>query len=164
MSSFSEVGFSLLLGAGAGLIIHLLARKRSNTNEVLITTLGMLFLTTAMAISFHLSPLLTNMAAGAVIINISPENHRIFRILKPLTPPIYALFFVIAGTELRPEVFVDLHILMLGGAYIIARAIGKYGGVWAGCRIAGNDTGDSEQPGYLYVTPGGRGDRPGPAY
>jgi Kef-type K+ transport system membrane component KefB len=137
LHSFAEVGFSLVLGAVTGLLIHLLARKRTNSNEVLITTLGMLFLSTALAISFNLSPLLTNMAAGAVIINISPDNHRIFRILKPLTPPIYALFFVIAGTELRPEVFVDPHILMLGGAYIIARAIGKYSGVWAGCRIAG---------------------------
>lgn len=44
---------------------------------------------------FHISPLLSNMAAGCVIINLSPRNHRIFRDLKPLTPTIYALFFAI---------------------------------------------------------------------
>jgi Kef-type K+ transport system membrane component KefB len=31
----------------------------------------------------------------------------------------------------------DPQILLLGGAYILARALGKYGGVWLGCRIAG---------------------------
>lgn len=137
LHSISEVGFSILLGIGTGFVIHLLAWRRSNQNEILITTLGMLFISTAMAIVFNLSPLLTNMTAGALIINFSPDNHRIFRILRPLTPPIYALFFVIAGTELRPEVFVDPQILLLGGGYIVARAIGKYGGVWTGCKIAG---------------------------
>ena len=33
--------------------------------------------------------------------------------------------------------FTNPRILILGGAYILARAIGKYGGVWVGCRIAG---------------------------
>ena len=140
LHSLSEVGFSILLGIGTGFLIHLLARRRSNQNEILITTLGLLFISTAMAIVFHLSPLLTNMTVGALIINSSPDNHRIFRILKPLTPPIYALFFVIAGTELQPEVFVDPRVLLLGGAYIVARAIGKYGGVWTGCKIAGTTT------------------------
>lgn len=95
---------------------------------------------TAVAVVFRLSPLLTNMTAGALIINLSPDNHRVFRILRPLTPPIYALFFVIAGTELRPAVLMDPQILLLGGAYILARAVGKYGGVWLGCRIAGTST------------------------
>jgi NhaP-type Na+/H+ or K+/H+ antiporter len=136
--ALSEVGFSLILGAATGILIHLLARRRTNQNEIMITTLGMLFLTTATAIIFNLSPLLTNMTAGAFLINLSPDNHRVFRIVRPLTPPIYALFFVIAGTELRPSVLTDPQILMLGGAYILARAVGKYGGVWLGCKIAGS--------------------------
>jgi Kef-type K+ transport system membrane component KefB len=138
LHAFAEVGLSIVLGAVIGMAIHLLARRRTNQNEILITSLGILFLSTATAIVFKLSPLLTNMTAGALIINMSPDNHRIFRILRPLSPPIYALFFVIAGTELRPEVFVDPQILLLGGVYILARAIGKYGGVWAGSRIAGS--------------------------
>lgn len=135
--ALGEVGFSLVLGVLTGAAIHLLAWRRTNQNEVLITTLGVLFMATALAVVFRLSPLLTNMTAGALIINLSPDNHRVFRILRPLTPPIYALFFVIAGTELRPAVLMDPQILLLGGAYILARALGKYGGVWLGCRIAG---------------------------
>jgi len=137
LHALAEVGLSLALGIATGFAIHLLAWRRTNQNEILITTLGVLFMATAMAIVFNLSPLLTNMTAGALIINMSPDNHRIFRILRPLTPPIYALFFVIAGTELRPHVLANPQILILGGAYILARAVGKYGGVWAGCRLAG---------------------------
>lgn len=136
--ALAEVGLSVVLGLTTGAAIHILARRRSNQNEILITTLGVLFLSTAMAVVFNLSPLLTNMAAGALIINLSPDNHRIFRILRPLTPPIYALFFVIAGTELRPQVLADPQIMLLGGTYILTRAIGKYGGVWIGCRMAGS--------------------------
>jgi Kef-type K+ transport system membrane component KefB len=58
-----------------------------------------------------------------------------------LTPPIYALFFVIAGTELQPGILVQSEILILGGVYIVTRALGKYFGVYFGSvagRVRGN--------------------------
>ena len=136
-NAFAEVGLSIAIGALAGTLIHLFVRRKSNPNEVLILTLGMLFIATAIAIVFHLSPLLTNMAAGAAIINLSPRNHRIFRVLEPFTPPVYALFFVIAGTELRPEILTQGPVLLLGLVYILARAVGKYGGVYLGATLSG---------------------------
>lgn len=136
-NAFAEVGLSIAIGALAGTLIHLFVRRKSNPNEVLILTLGMLFIATAIAIVFHLSPLLTNMAAGAAIINLSPRNHRIFRVLEPFTPPVYALFFVIAGTELRPEILTQGPVLLLGLVYILARAVGKYGGVYLGASLSG---------------------------
>ncbi len=137
LGAVEEVLLSVIVGLVSGFLIHALARRRSNPNEILITTLGVLFTTTAVAVIFHLSPLLANMTAGAVIINLSPENHRIFRILRPLTPPIYALFFVIAGTELNPEIVTNGTVLLLGGVYVLARAVGKYGGVYLGCAMSG---------------------------
>jgi Kef-type K+ transport system membrane component KefB len=136
LHAFFEISFSIFQGAIAGVVLHAATRKVKNQNEVLIITLGLVFLSTATAIAFHLSPLLVNMASGAVIINLSPANHRLFRNIEPLTPPIYALFFVIAGTELKPEVFTQGPTLLLGTAYILARAAGKYGGVWLGCKLS----------------------------
>ncbi len=135
-----EVLLSVVIGVVSGYLIHRLTFKKNNTHEIMIITLGMFFLSTATAIVFHLSPLITNMAAGAIIINMSARNHRIFRILEPLTPPIYALFFVIAGTELQPQIIMQGNILMLGGIYILTRAIGKYGGVYTGCAIGKTTT------------------------
>jgi len=77
------------------------------------------------------------MAAGCVLVNLSARNHRVFRILSPLTPPVYALFFVIAGTELRPGVILQKEIMLLGAAYVLARALGKYGGTYWGCHLSG---------------------------
>jgi len=102
----------------------------------MILTLGFIFLETASAIVFNLSPLLSNMAAGALLINMSPKNHRIFRILEPMTPPIYALFFVIAGTELNPGIIFQKEILSLGFVFIFARGLAKYFGIFLGS-IAG---------------------------
>ncbi|MFP4362634.1 MAG: cation:proton antiporter [Spirochaetia bacterium] len=136
-----EVILSILVGIVIGFLIHLFTRKRKQ-NEILIITVGMVFIGTALAITFHLSPLLTNMAAGAIIINMSASNHRIFRILEPMTPPIYALFFVIAGTELQPGIIFQGSILMLGLVYILVRAAGKYGGVVLGGAL-------SKTPSYI---------------
>lgn len=135
LHAFSEVGFSIVLGVIAGFVINVLTIKMKNKNEIMITTLGLVFLTTAGAIVFHLSPLLTNMAVGAVLINLSAKNHRLFRILEPFTPPIYALFFVIAGTELNPGIILQQEILIYGLIYVLIRAGGKYLGIYLGGKI-----------------------------
>jgi Kef-type K+ transport system membrane component KefB len=134
--AFKEIFLSILMGGFAGWIIHKLSHKRTHTGELMIISLGWIFVLTAMSIAFHLSPLLSNMAAGMVLINMSPRNHRIFRNLEPLTPPIYALFFAIAGTELDPSILAQKEILLLGGVFIIARIIGKVSGVWGGAVMA----------------------------
>ncbi len=131
-----EVLLSVVLGFISGVVIHFSTWKKQNSNEIMIITIGMVFLFTAIAVVFKLSPLLTNMAAGTVIINFSPKNHRIFRSLEPFTPPLYALFFVIAGTELNPAVIVQKDILIFGLIFILLRAVGKYGGVYIGCKVS----------------------------
>ena len=136
IAAFREILLSLIIGGVAGWVIHALSRKRNHTGELMIIALGWIFLLIAVSMVFHLSPLLSNMAAGCMIISLSPRNHRIFRNLEPLTPPIYALFFAIAGTELNPGVFADRRVLLLGLVFILARAFGKVAGVWGGAVIA----------------------------
>ncbi|MDC7219004.1 MAG: cation:proton antiporter [Spirochaetales bacterium] len=123
------------IGAVAGYMIHRATCQRKSNNEILIITLGFFFTYTVFVMGLGMSPLLTNMAAGTVLINFSPRNHRIFKALQPLTPPLYALFFVLAGMELEPSQFLNPTILLLGTAYILFRAAGKYGGVYGGCAL-----------------------------
>ena len=137
LHSVIEVLISIFMGLFSGLLIHITTRKKTNPNEIMIISLGFIFLFTSVSIIFHLSPLLLNMAAGAILINLSARNHRIFRILEPLTPPVYALFFVIAGTELKPEILLNFSTLSLGIAFILIRGLSKYGGVYLGCKISG---------------------------
>ncbi len=50
--------------------------------------------------------------------------------MQPFTPPLYAIFFAIAGTELRLEIFQSRTVLIAGITYILFRAMGKYFGVY----------------------------------
>lgn len=137
LGALGEVVFSLLAGIVMGYVLHLSVRRKNRTNEILIITLGIAFTVTAAAIIFHLSPLLINMTAGAVMINLTPRHHRVFRMLEPLTPPIYALFFVLAGAELQLSLLAQPHILFIGGSYILIRGIAKYGTVYLGGTLTG---------------------------
>ena len=114
-----------------------MTRRKNGVNEILLITLGVIFIETALAIIGHLSPLMSNMAAGTVLINASPRNHRLFKNIEPLTPPIYALFFVIAGTELNPQVLFQRDILLVGVVFIIVRGVAKYLGVRTGAALSG---------------------------
>lgn len=132
LQGFGEVLFSLIVGFIGGYILHKVTYKKQNTSEIMIVTLGIIFLIIGLAHPLHLSPLLTNMMVGATVVNLSPRNERVSRILEPLTPPIYAAFFAIAGTELQLGVFSQPGILLFGIIFVIARMIGKYAGVYLG--------------------------------
>ena len=119
LNACKEIGFSIGIGLIAGYVIHITTRKKSHSNEMLLITLGVIFVETALSIVLELSPLMSNMAAGTLLINASPRNHRLFKSIEPLTPPLYALFFVIAGTELDPHILVKKEILFVGFVFII---------------------------------------------
>jgi len=141
VDALRDILFSVLTGLLVGYVIHMMTRNKQGTNEILIITLGVLFVETALAIVLNLSPLLANMVAGAFLVNASPKNHRLFRILEPLTPPVYALFFVIAGTELNPSILLRGEVLLAGFAFVLMRGVMKYAGVRCGATVC--NAGDS---------------------
>ncbi len=150
-----EILFSLLLGVAEGFILHALTRKLKRNNERLILALGCIFLFTAISISLKLSLLLTNMMAGVVVTNVSRHSKRVLLSVTPLTPPLYAAFFAIAGTELSLKVLGDWWVLFLGSVYICSRAIGKYSGVWLGGRIAKSPPGVANHLGLCMIPQAG---------
>ncbi|MCD6417543.1 cation:proton antiporter [bacterium] len=132
---FLSIIYALLVGLVGGIILHAITIKQPHSNELMILSFGMIFLTTAVAISLHLSPLLSNMMVGTVIINLSRRNERIIRAFEPMTPPLYAAFFAIAGTELETGMLTNITVLITGFAYIIFRGMGKYLGASLSCMI-----------------------------
>jgi len=128
--AFKEIIISIILGAVSGLVIHFVTIKKRNLNEIKIISLGIIFITTSIAISLHLSPLIANMALGMLIINMNKKNARILFSFEPMTPPLYAIFFAIAGAELDISVFADPIILLAGIVYIVLRFAGKYFGIF----------------------------------
>ena len=132
----AEIGLSAVAGALAALVIHL-AAGRKRDGEVLLITLGVLFLTTALVSLLELSALIANMFAGFVLVNMAVRNRRIFAAFEPLTPPIFALFFILAGAELDLSVIGKGMVVLLGVVYLVARFGGKVAGVTLGSLLAG---------------------------
>lgn len=125
-----EILISVIVGIIGGTLIHFITRNSKNMGEMKIITLGIIFLTTSVSISLHLSPLIANMTVGMLLVNLSHKNIRIMKALQPLTPPLYAIFFTIAGTELHLKIFTSSTALIAGLVFITMRAIGKYSGVY----------------------------------
>lgn len=137
LSAVGEVVFSVVIGVATGCLLHLVVRGKERINEIILIVFGVLFIATAIANALHLSALLVMMTVGAVMINVTPRHHRVFRALEPVTPPIYALFFVLAGCELQMGLLRQPAVLVAGGAYILARTVGKVFGSYAGAAAAG---------------------------
>ncbi|MCD4707905.1 MAG: cation:proton antiporter [Candidatus Sabulitectum sp.] len=139
MHAVREIGGSVILGAVTGWLIHVSTSGRGRSNEVYIVSLGLIFLLTAVATTFGLSALLAGMTAGTVLANMGRGAFRVISSLEQLSPPLYATFFAIAGTELSFSIFSTGHVVLMGAMFILARAAGKYYGVWGGARIAGSN-------------------------
>lgn len=133
--SLREILLSVVIGFFGGILVHAITAKTKSEQELLIIAIGFIFLTTGLSLALHLSPLLLNMMTGAVLVNLSIKNHRIFKVIEPLTPPIYAMFFIIAGLELDPSILFQRNILLFAIGYFVLRIAGKYIGTYAGCSI-----------------------------
>ena len=128
----AEIGLSALAGIVAALLIHAAAGRGRPENEVLIITLGVLFAATALVLLLHLSALIANMCAGVMLVNLAPRNRRVFAALEPITAPVFALFFILAGAELDLSVVGQGLVVVLGLVYLAARFAGKMAGVTLG--------------------------------
>jgi len=131
-----EIGLSVLLGIISGFTMFKLTVRRYKLNEILIVSVGIIFISTSIAIVSGLSHLIVNMVAGAVLVNTSSRNKRIFKVIEPLTPPIFALFFILAGTEIEIGVFANGLIILYGLIYTISRFAGKYIGIYSSAIIS----------------------------
>lgn len=132
--SVVEIVQSLLLGLITGIALTIIIGRLKNNAEIMTAGLSILLLCSELAIFLHLSPLLAGMTAGFIVVNKAERDMRIFRVLNHFEPPIYVLFFTLAGTHL------DIKALGAAGAiglvYFLARIAGKVLGVQLGSRIA----------------------------
>ena len=139
LHSILEIILSVIIGIIVGFILHKITHKKQNKSEIMIISIAIIFAIISLAHKINISPLITNIVIGATLVNLSVRNQRISQILGKMTPPIYAAFFTIAGTELQLGIFADPKIIFLGVVFVLARAIGKYSGVYLGAAISKAD-------------------------
>ena len=136
LKAVSEISFSLVLGVATGFLIDLVLDKLQRRGEMLTAGLALLLLCGEITRELHLSPLLSGMMAGFVIVNRAKRDVRLFRALNNFEPPIYVLFFALAGVHLDLGAFGLAG--WIGAAYFTARFAGKYVGALLGGMFAGS--------------------------
>ncbi len=82
-----------------------------------------------------LSPLLTNIVMGTVLVNVMRHSSRVFSSINDFASPVYILFFTLAGASLALGILMSVGVMGIG--YIIARAAGKMLGAYVGARQVG---------------------------
>lgn len=123
---------SCALGFLVGLLLAAWASQVVESGETLILLVGCVLLTVGVATAFELSPLVASLAVGATLANLSPESRRLFVALSRTDPPLYVIFFVLAGADLNLALLPSLGVL--GVAYVVCRAAGKMIGAWIAAR------------------------------
>ncbi|MCF7870764.1 MAG: cation:proton antiporter [Candidatus Omnitrophica bacterium] len=128
-----EIGGSLLIGVLVALIFNFFLRFVRNARDRLIYTLGFLFLAVGLAIVFKMSILLACMFFGAFFVNANQASSYIFETVNDITPPLYLIFFVLAGAQLKLDVFIAT--ISLIAAIFILRILGKIVGSFFGAKL-----------------------------
>ena len=127
-----EIFGALVLGAILGTLLSFLSRYSKTQMESLIFTVGFIMIGTGVSLKLGCSPLLSNMAMGVVVINLT-RRHILFDVLRRIDWPLYLLFFVLCGASLQLPLLKGLS--MMGIVYVIARILGKYAGAYLGGKI-----------------------------
>lgn len=134
---FIEIFGSIAIGAIIGSLLLFFSKRTKNNDEMLSLVLAAITIATGLALQLGMSSLLACIMLGTIIFNFKPNPVRISSVLQKFTPPIYLLFFTLAGASLDLKILAEVG--LLGIAYIFARAGGKMLGAWIGARIVEAD-------------------------
>jgi len=123
-----EILGSLMLGLIFGYLSQKYILKFENKTKKIMTIVVTILAGSAISIYFDVSPLITNMSIGFAYRNFAHKNPGIDKYMDTLTTPLYAMFFILAGTEIRFSSMFAGGFLVIALIYIIARITGKVGG------------------------------------
>ena len=131
-----EVVLSIALGALMGFLFTFCEKFFHSRSKRMAISVTFVMLTVAISSmkfeigSVHIafSSLLACMMLGTIFCNICDFSEELMDRADRWTVPLLVLFFVISGAELDLSVFKNWVYIVIGGAYIIFRCIGKYFG------------------------------------
>jgi Kef-type K+ transport system membrane component KefB len=130
-----QLAGSAALGFLSGLRLSFWANHAVEYGEALMLLVGCILLTVGAADILDLSPLVASLAVGATMVNLSGSSRKLLAALGRTDPPLYAIFFVIAGADLNLVLLPSLG--LLGIIYIVGRAVGKVAGACYAARRLG---------------------------
>lgn len=132
-----EIGGALLVGAILGFIYLLPLKVFKKDGNRLSLAIAFIFMGLGLSSLCGFSSLLFCMSMGAIIANFSPDVSHIMKLNDKITPPIFMLFFVASGAELKLSVLPAVG--LVGVIYIGVRVVGKMFGASLGATICKAD-------------------------
>lgn len=134
LSPLYEIGGALLVGAALGLLFTLPLRWFRKPGNRLCLVVAFVFAGIGLADLCGFSSLLLCMAMGAVFANLSSQFKAIAQLTDAVTPPIFLLFFVASGAELKLSVLPSIG--LVGLIYVVLRVVGKMAGASLGAALS----------------------------
>ncbi|UCD05783.1 MAG: cation:proton antiporter [candidate division WOR-3 bacterium] len=134
-AGLGEIFGALVLGGVLGYLSSRLSKFVRTREELLVYTLGLLFLNVGLSIALGVSVLLSAMMMGLVLVNIARENYKFFEVMRSVDTPLYLTFFIISGAHLDFAILYKMGIA--GILYIAFRTLGKVYGAKLGARVSG---------------------------
>lgn len=132
-----EIFGAIILGLALGYAAQYLLAKFNQKTRKILTIVTTITLTSSISIYFGFSPLIANMAVGFAVRNFAKKNLEISEVMDTLTIPLYAMFFIIAGTEIRFSAIASFGFLLVAFVYSAARIVGKVGGATLAAKLSG---------------------------
>lgn len=135
LGPFLEMAQAILIGILLGMVLSILCRNRTNKEAILCITIAMVFLGIGIATLLNISTLLTSIALGATISNLSSNKDILFSSIDNISAPIFLAFFTLSGAELELDLLGSIGVI--GIVYIVSRIVGKVMGARVGSKITG---------------------------
>jgi Kef-type K+ transport system membrane component KefB len=132
-----EIGGALLLGVVIGLPAAYLTGRIRKGQPMLVEALGVVFVSGGLADWLGVSFLITSMVVGAMVSNFAKHHERPFHEIENIEWPFLVVFFMLAGASLEFGALAGIG--LMGGVYVVCRAIGKISGALAGGVMGGAD-------------------------
>lgn len=128
-----EIFGAFALGTILGFLLNYTIKKIRTDVMFALIPMSFVLIGVGIALEAGFSSLLTCVALGATVANLSSKSYRVFDTLESVSNHIYLLFFTISGMSLNITVLKSIGII--GLLFIFARAAGKYCGAFFGCTV-----------------------------
>ncbi len=133
-----EIVASLILGTLMSLALTYFEKFFHSRSKRLSLAVTFVFLTVGLTmlhfeiggVKIGFSSLLTCMMLGTVFCNLCDFSEELMDRCDRWTAPLFILFFVISGAELKLSVFASGAVVLIGVLFIVFRSLGKYFGTY----------------------------------
>ncbi len=127
---------AVAIGGIGGYLLSRIAKTQEDKERIFSFALGIIILAIAAAYVLKADLILASMVAGVTLANLAPiKSKDIFDSIKRFSPPLYIMFFVLAGAHIDLSLLVQPALTTLIIVYLLSRTVGKMSGAYLGSVI-----------------------------